>query len=500
MTTTLITGATDGIGLELANIYHAAGHRLLLIGRKPLTALQQLDSSLFVADNYIEADLAKAACCTTICQALDRLNIDSLDLVIQNAGVGYVGDIGNQSAKSIEIIITVNLITPIKLTHALLPRLLKASGKLVFISSVVTAIPSPQFAVYAASKAALDGFARSLRVELASKIAVQVIHPGATKTGMHAKVGMAESQYRHFPSAEKVSRKISRAIASQRRSVTIGVGNKLIGSIGPLIQPYRRASQPGKPTIAQPHVVITGAADGIGKALALRYLQAGYRVTGVDVDAQRAAVLAAELALEGCPIEFVISDLASGDYAWLEQINSADIFIHNAGISASGPFASLDPAQQEQVLRVNLLAPLQITAHLLAEQKLSYRSTVILLSSLSHFVSYPAAATYAATKDGLTHYARSLGAALKPNGSTLTVFPGPTRTAHASRYAPDNKNAASRMAPALLADKIFAAQQAGRRKLLPSASSKLFATLGLFFPRLMEAAMRRTIFDKFPPE
>ena len=495
MPTTLITGATDGIGLELAKRYHKQGHKLILIGRKPLSSLLTHHASLFTFSTYIQADLSQPDCIAKICAGLDERSVYRLDLVIHNAAVGYVGEIGEQSAESIKTLTTVNLIMPVKLTHALLPYLTKANGKLIFISSIVTALPSPKFAVYAAAKAALDGFARSLRIELKGKICVQVIHPGATKTGMHKKVGMTEKQYKRFPSAKKVAKKITRAITTNKRTVTIGFTNKLIRNVGPYLNRSRQHVTHHASCITSPHAVITGAADGIGKALIYRYAKAGYRVTGVDVDTVRAERVSAELTQQGAAVNFIITDLASEDYAWLEGLDSADVFIHNAGISATGHFATLNPNRQEKVLRLNLLTPLQITARLIEKNLLENGSTVVLISSLSHFVSYPGAVAYAASKDGLTHYARSLSATRQ---ATLTVFPGSTRTAHARRYAPDNKNEASRMSPDRLADKIFTAQQSGQRILLPSPSAKLFATLGKRTPRLMEFAMRKTILDKFP--
>jgi short-subunit dehydrogenase len=110
-------------------------------------------------------------------------------------------------------------------------------------------------------------------------------------------------------------------------------------------------------------------------------------------------------------------------------------------------------------------------------------------------VSYPGAAVYAATKDGLAHYARSLQMA-RPAGYTLVVFPGPTRTAHARRYSPDNSREHTRMAPERLAAVVFQAAQARRARLAPGAVNQLFALAGHLAPRLMEAAMRRAIFEK----
>ena len=495
MPTILITGATAGIGLALARLYHNSGQRLILIGRKPLPTLQD---SLFSAETYIAADLSQPDCIAKITHGLRERGVATLDLVIHNAGIGYMGAIGEQSAEAIAELLTVNLITPIKLTHALLPHLQKARGKLVFISSVVSKLAAPNFATYAASKAALDGFARSLRVELQGQVAVQVIHPGATRTSMHAKVGMSPKKYRRFVSAEKVARKIATAIESKRRAVIIGTSNKIIRTLGALSDPLQRIGK-GKPAPRQSaaplHCIITGAADGIGRALALRYAQAGYRITGIDFDKARSATTAAELRAKGADVTFIVADLVE-DLSWVERLDAADVFIHNAGISATGHFATLDPDQQARVIRLNLLAPLQITAQLIAKELINNGAALLFISSLSKFVSYPSATAYAASKDGLANYARSVSVALHPHTHVLTIYPGPTRTAHARRYSPDNSREASRMSPTTLAEKIYQAQQAKKRTLLPAAGPKLFAALGILTPRLMELAMRKLLFDK----
>ena len=119
------------------------------------------------------------------------------------------------------------------------------------------------------------------------------------------------------------------------------------------------------------------------------------------------------------------------------------------------------------------------------------------ISSLSHFVSYPGAAVYAASKDGIAAYARSLALALTPQQMhVLTVFPGPTRTEHARRYSPDNSREGRRMPPEQLAQQILVAVQRRHRMLIPGLGNRLFARFGHWFPHQSEQIMRRIILDK----
>jgi short-subunit dehydrogenase len=507
---TLITGATDGIGLALAHLLQARGQRPFLLGRRPLS---DLDDPLFTPGNYIQADLSRSYCARRVLDFLAARQVSRLDRLIHNAGIGYYGETADQSPASIDRLIDVNLLAPIRLTHALLPHLMRARGQISFVSSVVAVMPGPNYAVYTATKAGLEGFARSLRQELRGQVAVQVVRPGATHTGMHAKMGLETSvmDWQRFPPAEQMAPTILRQIERGRPAVTVGLGNRLLYGVGyylPNLVAWgmrrRQKTAVSFPTNRATERVcaITGAADGIGRALALRYAQAGYTIIGIDRDAERAAATKQAIQASGGTVHFILADLShtqglSRVVAQLADYSPLAVLIHNAGINAVGHFARLDLVQQEKVLDVNLRAPLQLTAALLRQNQLVADGQLVFISSLSRYVSYPGAAVYAATKDGLAAYGRSLDVALSQ--SVLTVFPGPTRTAHARRYSPDNSREETRMAPDLLAQTIFraAGRQAG---LIPGWQNHLFAQLGHWWPGLMDWAMHKLILEKLPSD
>jgi short-subunit dehydrogenase len=224
----LITGATDGIGLALAKHYKAKSNALLLIGRRPFADTPLVDH--FLPEQYCQVDLANPDAAQTTAQWLSSHNIQSINILIHNAGSGYYGETACQPLNNVKSVTAVNLSAPIMLTHNLLPFMRRPKGKIVFISSVVSALACPEYAVYGATKAALDGFARNLRIELQGELAVQVIHPGATQTGMHTKSGLEldHSTLEKFPTAETVAARIARSITGCQPSVTIGVANKLL--------------------------------------------------------------------------------------------------------------------------------------------------------------------------------------------------------------------------------------------------------------------------------
>ena len=216
--TILITGATDGIGRALAKIYRARGDRLVLVGRR---ALDTRNDPLYTKDTYCQSDLSQNDCANRVCEFLNAQKIDTIDLAIQNAGTGYFGPIAEQSAQSIREIVAVNLTAPLRLTHALIPYLKKTNGKLVLIGSIAHAFPCPDYAVYAATKEALNALGRNLQIE--GDVNVQIIHPGTTRTGLHRKIGMDNEM--GFPSAERVAQKITQAIDGRRFIATIGWRN-----------------------------------------------------------------------------------------------------------------------------------------------------------------------------------------------------------------------------------------------------------------------------------
>lgn len=506
--TLLVTGATDGIGLALARLYDRRGDRLVLTGRRPRASLAD---PLFARHLYLEADLGRPAeAARTLTDGLAAAGIDRLDVLVHDAAVGSFGPLVAEPAAAVERLLAVDLEAPIALTHALLPRVTAARGRIVFVSSVAADAPCPDFAVYAAAKAALDGFARSLRVELAGRASVLVLHPGATRTGIHVKSGVPADEVerisRRWPTAERVAASMARAIDGRARERTIGLGNRLARwacrRLPDLVDRHRRqkrpacALAPARAPGATRRALVTGAADGIGHALAQRLLADGWSVVGLDRDAERARTLPT--------VDWHLGDLGvPGDLARLTagllEAGPFDLVVHNAGISCVGPFeaSALDAARE--VLRVNLLAPLLLTPALLAAGRMRVGGALVLVSSLSHQLGYPGAAVYAATKDGLASYGRSLAAALHGTGlHVLTVFPGPTRTAHARRYAPPGADEARRAPPERVAAALLDALARRRRRLIVGLSNRVAARVGAWLPRLMDRVMKRAILDRLP--
>ena len=488
----LITGATDGVGLALARWLVQSGQAVVLVGRK---AHAELTDGLFSTERYCQADLAEPAAVEKIVAFLGERNLLQLRGIIHNAALGWVGDLADQTAENVRLLTEVNLIAPLRLSQALWQR----TERIVFISSIVADFPSPRYAVYAATKGALDSLARSLRAEATGPL-VQTLHLGAVRSGFHAKAGMTltEAQRGKFPTPERAAQWIARRLSGSATEATMGLKNHAIRLLSRLLQaPFSRGLKLRlqtqtltlPPASSLRHAVVTGSSQGIGAALATTLREQGWQVTGVDVQPSPSSLLA-DLS-QPAQIAVLCDQLA--------KLPPIDLLIHNAGISATGAFDQVAEEKWLPVVRVNFLAPMLLTLALLQRQRLATGGSVVCISSLSHSSSYPGASVYAATKSGLAAYGSSLRAAFPARLlHVLTVFPGPVRTAHAREHSPDNSREHRRMDPAVLAQHILQAVTKKRARLIPGWGNQLSAWLGWCFPRLMAALMRKLLFQKMP--
>jgi short-subunit dehydrogenase len=226
MQTIFITGVSDGIGHALAVHQAAAGRRVLGLGRRPFPPSL---AGAMQPEDYCRTDLARGDAAATVRDFLDERGVHRLDVLVHNAALGWYGPPAAQSPASIDELLAVNLRAPIALTHMLLPRLVAAHGVVALVSSVHAALPTPDFAVYTATKAALDGFARNLRLEYRDQVDVIVVWPGATRTEMHARSGVpaARAKAARYRTPEAVAAQMARAI-NRRRSGALGAANGLL--------------------------------------------------------------------------------------------------------------------------------------------------------------------------------------------------------------------------------------------------------------------------------
>ncbi len=244
--------------------------------------------------------------------------------------------------------------------------------------------------------------------------------------------------------------------------------------------------------------LITGAANGLGRALLEQLLDDGHEVIAVDIMTEDLDRLAVQ-SRGACRV--VMADMAN--VTSIERClrslreDKLDLVILNAGISATGKFEEIPLGAYERLIHINLTAPLTMAAGLVGQGLMQRKGRIVFVSSLSHVVGYPGASVYAATKDAIAIYARSIAKPFRKSGvGVTTVFPGPIRTEHAQRHAPKGAKENKRMEPKELARMILKAAKRGKKELYPGSAAGMARLAGYLFPNFMTRMMRRIIFDK----
>ena len=238
----LITGASGGIGAELARLFAADGYELVLAARN-LAALDALATELRAARGVpvrtVRSDLSEPG-------AAERLWADAagpdgtVDVLVNNAGVGVYGPVAEQDAEALTRMLELNVVALTALTRLALPGMLRrGSGKILNVGSVVGYQPGgPRLAAYYASKSYVLAFSRGLRRELdGTGVSVTLLSPGATRTGFEERSGMPETRtYRWFGSSDPagVARAGYRGLQRGRASVIPGWVNRLLAFAGEL--------------------------------------------------------------------------------------------------------------------------------------------------------------------------------------------------------------------------------------------------------------------------
>lgn len=171
--TVLITGCSSGIGLRLAVAFRAQGWKVIATVRDTSRAPAELDGIETCA-----LDLENDAHIAAIADKLTRL-----DCLINNAGYALTGPFSSYSAVQMQRQLHVNMIGPALLTQALLPHLKHARGKIINLSSLSGETGMPMNSLYCASKHALEGWAESLKHELAPHgVQIALVEPGGFRT------------------------------------------------------------------------------------------------------------------------------------------------------------------------------------------------------------------------------------------------------------------------------------------------------------------------------
>jgi 3-oxoacyl-[acyl-carrier protein] reductase len=181
----IVTGATRGLGLEICRRLVTEGYRVLATSRSQTSELQTLIHEAPEQVTFKPFDLTDIERIAGFARALISTSGPIYGLV-NNAGIGVDGVLGTMHNSDIERVLRVNTLAPMVLTkYVSRSMLLNRGGRIVNISSIIASTGFSGLAAYAASKAALEGFTRSLARELGrASITVNAVAPGYMETEM----------------------------------------------------------------------------------------------------------------------------------------------------------------------------------------------------------------------------------------------------------------------------------------------------------------------------
>ena len=189
---TLITGASAGIGAELARVFAAKGHRVALVARRTdrLTSLAgEITAAGGAAPVIIPCDLTQPDSGDKIAEALTAAGVE-VDYVVNNAGFGVFGRAVQRDRADQLDIIAVNIRALTDLSLRFSEQLIRHRGGILNIGSIAGFLPGPGMAVYYASKAYVLSFSEALRAELAPHgVRVTVVCPGPVPSEFQARAG-----------------------------------------------------------------------------------------------------------------------------------------------------------------------------------------------------------------------------------------------------------------------------------------------------------------------
>jgi uncharacterized protein len=230
---TLITGASAGIGTELARVFASNGHRVALVARRAdrLTKLaDEIVAGGGAAPIVIQCDLGQPDAGDRITAILAATGVE-VDYVVNNAGFGLFGNAIDRDRAEQLGIIAVNIRTLTDLSLRFSDSLIRHRGGILNVGSVAGFLPGPGMAVYYASKAYVLSFTEALRAELAPRgVRVTALCPGPVPSEFQARAGFLpgiDSAILNVSAAD-VARAGYRGLMADKRVVLPGLGIKIV--------------------------------------------------------------------------------------------------------------------------------------------------------------------------------------------------------------------------------------------------------------------------------
>lgn len=240
---TLITGASTGIGYELAKLFAKDRHNLILVARdegKLETAKNEL-SKCNVEVKILSLDLSKSEDIQGLFNYVE-MNKLNVDILVNNAGIGTFGDFSEIEWVKEEALIDINIKALTKLTKYFLPKIIECkNGGILNVASTAAFCSGPRMAAYYASKAYVLNLTEAIYEECKdSGIRISCLCPGPVKTTFQDKAGIkkSESAKKYLMDAEEVAKVSYKDFKKGKLIIIPGMKNKLL-VIGNKLLPRR---------------------------------------------------------------------------------------------------------------------------------------------------------------------------------------------------------------------------------------------------------------------
>lgn len=232
--TVLITGASNGFGMEFARLFAQEGYNLVLVARSTermkKLGYQLQDEHGLEHVCIITADLTRPEAPREVYDEVQKSGI-CVDVLINNAGAGLHGFFFETDLEREKAIMQLNMTTPVELTKLFLQDMKRRNdGKILNLASIVSLMPSPLMAIYAATKAFMLSFSEALSNELKdTNITVTALCPGASNTMFFRRAGAAHTRAAHgsLSEPEDVAKDGVEALMRGDARVVSGMMNKL---------------------------------------------------------------------------------------------------------------------------------------------------------------------------------------------------------------------------------------------------------------------------------
>jgi short-subunit dehydrogenase len=251
-------------------------------------------------------------------------------------------------------------------------------------------------------------------------------------------------------------------------------------------------------------VVITGASGGIGRALARELAGRGAQLVLNARRRDELGVVADELRATGGKVETAVGDVTDSSVrsrmlrAAEDGFGGFDILVNNAGVGAFGRFDEADDARLRKIMEVDFFAAVELIREALPKLRKGNKPLVVNISSILGHRGIPLASEYCAAKFALRGLSESLRSELAPAGiGVLVVSPGTTETGFFDNVLemksklPWRKPGTRGTSPEYVARQTAWAIEHDKAEIVPSGSGKLLVLANRFFPRIVDAAMRR---------